>query len=458
MDNKFIYLGMFLLIIITAYHVNQLACSYCFQSYMAQEYVFKDKEINFDSDYINNTENIEKHRTSNIIGKGIGVILWNRYLNLLFWISASALTAFIFFRKLFNYKTALFASLIFITNPTINVTAYSSVYYFISLLFLYLLLETKKIFYLLLFLLGLIAAFNADITPAFIIIITAFSIVLFYSLFKKEKRYLLFFSAVIAALIIFERLLLYDLIHRLPLFFTKLNFYIASYPRGLYFYLYILRILVLVIPLLFLMKDINVKRNIFRYSYLLTMIPLFFLFTLFDISARIFDYYMPLIGAISYKRLVKNKFIFISTILFLILFSLVSYYIPPRSLERYDPQFMEGLSAIPEDAIVYADLFVASALINEFNHVNVIGPNFNRNKDEFNEVYYKKDKKYIKRLFFDNNVNFFIISRQSLERGLDVLNAPHFLKPIKDIEEYNNLDFLKVYYNNEDLHVWEIVN
>ena len=70
-------------------------------------------------------------------------------------------------------------------------------------------------------------------------------------------------------------------------------------------------------------------------------------------------------------------------------------------------------------------------------------------------MYYEKDVNYIKKLFTDKNVVYFIVSKQSLIRGLDILNAPHILKPITIIE-YDNMEFLDRYYSNNEVYIWRV--
>ena len=123
-------------------------------------------------------------------------------------------------------------------------------------------------------------------------------------------------------------------------------------------------------------------------------------------------------------------------------------------LRSYSADFLEGLSVIPKDAVVYTDVFVANALITKLDHTKVIGADFNRG-DEYLKVYYEKDKEYMKNLFERRNVEYFIVSRQSLIRGLEVLNGPHILKPIST-KEYDDIEFLEGYYKNEEIYIWRV--
>ena len=144
MKYKLIFISLLVLMLIINHYWADKSCSYCFQSYLAKNYIFENEDIDFKSDYIDNTINIVKHGTNNVIGDFIGNLLKLDYLNLLFWIFISTLAALIFYKKLFNFETGVFASFIYLTNPTLNVTIHTIVYYFISLFFIYKFLRTKK--------------------------------------------------------------------------------------------------------------------------------------------------------------------------------------------------------------------------------------------------------------------------------------------------------------------------
>ena len=285
---------------------------------------------------------------------------------------------------------------------------------------------------------------------------------------KIDKKILFSFALLITIfllVVIFEKNWVSDLLSRVPAFFDKFMFYFSSYPKGVYFYLFILsKILLIILPGIYFFRTLSnqkfTRKEPFIFSYLLTIFPLMILFVLFDISARVFDYYLPLFAAISFRESGNlfgkktRKVLIIVVSLFLIFFSIFLHYIPPRSLETYSADFLEGLSVIPKDAIVYTDVFVANALITKLDHTKVTGADFNRG-DEYLKVYYEKDKEYMKNLFERRNVEYFIVSRQSLIRGLEVLNGPHILKPIST-KEYDDIEFLEGYYKNEEIYIWRV--
>ena len=137
MKYKLIFIGLFILILAISYYWSIKSCSYCFQDYISQEYLFENKDISFSSEYIDNTINIVKHGTNNIIGRFIGSILVFDYLNLLFWVFIATFATYLFYNKIFNLETGVFVAFIFLTNPTLNVTVPTIVYYFISLFLIY---------------------------------------------------------------------------------------------------------------------------------------------------------------------------------------------------------------------------------------------------------------------------------------------------------------------------------
>ena len=473
MKHKLILIFLFVLLLAINHYWVEKSCLYCFQGFLAENYIFEGQEIGFNSEYIDNTIAISRHKTTNFIGNFIGIFLKSGYFNFLFWIIISTLVVLIFYKKFFYFEAGIFAALAYLTNPTLPVTIHVMIYYFLSLFFIYKFLVGKKIIYLILFLLTLIISFNVDISPSFVILITAFFLILFYFIinkFKIDKRTAilsLIILAVFLLIAVFEKNFILDLIKRLPLFFDKTVFYVSSYPKTSYFYLYIIsKIVLIIIPLIYFYRFLfkkyeHARKEIFIFSYFITIFPLTILFILFDISARIFDYYTPLLAAITFaesKTLFnkKSRKIFIAVItLFLVFFSIFLHYIPPRNLEVYNEGFIEGLSIISKDAIVYTDVFVANALITKLNHVKVTGADFNRN-DEYLKVYYEKDEKYIKDLFKNKNVGYFIISRQSIEIGLNILNAPHVLNPISIIE-YDKMGFLEKHYENEEVYIWKVL-
>ncbi|MCK5698993.1 MAG: hypothetical protein KAH93_04035, partial [Candidatus Aenigmarchaeota archaeon] len=61
----------------------------------------------------------------------------------------------------------------------------------------------------------------------------------------------------------------------------------------------------------------------------------------------------------------------------------------------------------------------------------------------------------VKGTFRNRNVDYFIISKHTLTRGLDILNAPHFLCPISSVSKYNSMVFLDRVYSNEMIWIWE---
>lgn len=470
MKHKLIFISLFVLLLVINHHWAEKSCSYCFQGFLNDNYISDDKEINFESEYKDNTIAIARHNTTNLIGNFIGNLLKYNYLNFLFWILVAVLSTLFFYKKLFYLEAGIFSALIYLINPTLPVTIHIIAYYFLSLFFIYKFLIDKKIVYIFLFLLTLLISFNVDISPSFVIIITALFLILFYFLINKPKidRMIIIPSLIIIIVFLviafFERNFIFDLLRRLPLFLDKFIFYISSYPKGPYFYLYILsRVILVILPAIYFFKTLSNKKTFkesFIFSYFLTIFPLFVLFVLFDISARIFDYYMPLLAAISFReskhlfnKSLRNKLIAF-TALFLVFFSIFLHYIPPRSSEIYGDKLIEGLKTIPEDAVVYTDVFVANLLITKLNHIKVVGADFNRG-DEYLKVYYEKDEKYIKDLFKNKNVKYFVISKQSLTRGLDILNAPHILKPI-NVEAYNNTKLLENIYNNEEIYIWRV--
>lgn len=469
MKYKLIFLGLLVLAIIINHQWTSKSCSYCFQGFLADNYLFEDKDIGFSSEYIDNTIAISRHNTTNYIGRFFGGLLQFRYLNFLFWILVATLSTLLFYKKLFYLEAGIFAALVYLTNPTLPVTIHTIAYYFLSLYFIYRFLVDKKIIYIFLFLITLLVSFNVDISPSFVILTTSFFITAFYFILNKseiDKKTVtpyLFLLAVFILIAFFEKNFIIDLFRRTPLILNKIIFYVSSYPKSTYFYLYLIsRAIFIPLPVIYIYRKIKTgklaKRECFIFSYFLTIFPLAILFTLFDVAARVFDYYTPLLAALSFiesKRLFNKKLrkrLVMAVTLFLILFSIFLHYIPPRSLETYSGDFLEGLSVIPGDAVVYTDVFVANALITKLDHLKVIGADFNRG-DEYLKVYYEKDAKYIKNLFKSKNVEYFVISKQSSTRGLEILNGPHILRPIT-IEGYDNI-FERV-YSNDEVYIWRV--
>src|SRR3989344_6838353 len=177
MKHKLILILLFVLLLAINHYWAGKSCLYCFQGFLAENYIFEDQEVGFDSEYIDNTIAISRHESNNFIGRAIGTFLESRYFNFLFWITISTLAVLIFYKKFFYFEAGIFAALSYLTNPTLPVTIHVMIYYFLSLFFIYKFLIEEKIIYLILFLLTLIISFNVDISPSFVILITAFFLI-----------------------------------------------------------------------------------------------------------------------------------------------------------------------------------------------------------------------------------------------------------------------------------------
>ena len=468
----FMVLLFILAIIINTLWVSK-TCSYCFQNKITKDYLL-GYNYNFSSVYIDNTIANIKHNTSNLFGGFISNIFKNQY-NSLFWILFSLISIFILIYSIFNrLEVGLFASFVYLTNTTLFVTIHHIFYYFLSIFSFYYFIRKKKVIYLFLIIIFLLMAVNTDVSAAFSIFITIISLAIFYiflKLFSKEVNkidfiwlFILFLLTLILGFI-FEKNFLIDLIRRLPLFFNKFIFYIISYPKSLYFYLFLIaKLLLLIFPIIYFLKNIrrfkefNIKER-FILSYILTAVPLLILFISFDVFARIFDYFNVLLAAITFEHSKifggkKRNIFLVILIIFFTFFSIFTHYIPPRSLEVYNEEFILGLEQIPRNPIIYTDSFVANFLIDNMNIITVNGADFNQGEEEYYNIYYNKAPFYIKKFFLMKNIDYFVISRQSTERGLDLLNAPHFLKPLTNIEEYDKIEFLEKYYENRELTIW----
>lgn len=468
----FLILLIVLAAVITSYWYGK-SCSYCFQNKLANQVLNEEKTITFPSSYSDNVINTVKHSSLNIIGQIVGTVLKNSYLQALFWVLLSTFTCLLLFKKVFSsFEIGFFSALVYLTNTTLFVTIHHIFYYFLTLYCIYLFISKGKKIYLIFSFVLLFLALNTDISSAFTIFITIISLYFFNLVlnrisgtFDKKELYLVFSLLVLLMVtVLFEKAFVSDFFHRLPSILGRSVFYIESYPKGLYFYLYLISKGVLVIaPIVYFLKNILAlcrkkrleTKDRFIFSYFLTIIPILLLFSSFGVIARFFDYYSPLFAAITVKKL-KNKRILLTLLgLFLIFFSIFAHYIPPRSLERYDLEFEQSLYVLPPDSIIYTDTFVANFLISEMEYEKVVGPDFNKG-DEYVKVYYERDQDYIQNLFEEKKVDYFVISKHSLIRGLDVLNAPHFLKPVKNVEEYDNMGFLEKYYSDEQIMVWKV--
>ncbi|HLC62688.1 MAG TPA: hypothetical protein VJJ21_00040 [Candidatus Nanoarchaeia archaeon] len=477
MKNKhfaFIILGMVILASVLTSLWAQKTCSYCFQSYFIQGYAFQGAAPNIDSPYIQNIVNEMHHSTYNLLGSFINALVPSKWMNFFFWTIVSLAATLFLYRWFFGVSLALFAGLVYLTNPTLNVVVHTFAYYALLLFLSFQFLKTRKWIYLVFWMIIIFILFDSDLSPAFVGLFTSFFLLIFYAyLYRKEDgardKFLIFIAigsllAVVSFGLIYELPFFSDFLHRVPLLLQKFVFYILSYPGGAYFYLIISARLLLVSFLpVYLYRIITNKRKLekkelFIFSYFLTAFPLFILFTAFDVSARIFDYYGSLFAVISLREflplLKKNvwKIALFVILAFLIFFSIFLHTLPPRSLEAYSPEFIFGLQMIPQNATVYSDVFVANTLITQLDHVAVVGPDFNSN-DDYQKIYYQKDREAIRAIFSRDHVNYFVISRHSFIRGLDVLNAPHVFKQI-NFDGYKTMDFLIPFYSNSEVFIW----
>src|SRR3989344_5720097 len=145
MKYKLIFVSLFVLLLVINHHWVEKSCSYCFQGFLNENYLSGSKEINFESEYKDNTIAIARHNTTNFIGNFIGNFLKHRYLDFLFWIAIAVLSTLFFYKELFNLEAGIFSALIYLTNPTLPVTMHTIAYYFLSLFFIYKFLIDRKI-------------------------------------------------------------------------------------------------------------------------------------------------------------------------------------------------------------------------------------------------------------------------------------------------------------------------
>src|SRR3989338_8439982 len=152
----------------------------------------------------------------------------------------------------------------------------------------------------------------------------------------------------------------------------------------------------------------------------------------------------------------RTKVVLAGLFLLLVAFSILAHFIPPRVYERYSPEFLEALGRIPQEARVYTDAVVANALITVYHHGNVTGPDYNLDPAEHERIYYLQDEGYITQRFKEKHVDYFVISSHSWTRGLDILNAPHFLQPVAGLEAYDRMSTLETTHAEGDLRIWKV--
>ena len=438
-------------------------CTYCFQKEIAENF-----EHTEDSVYKQNALTRVKHGSLfSLSDLSRRMDDWPalRYFVLLL-LSVPLLV--LFFAKLFNsVSIGLWAGIAFVTHTTLPVTLPFAFLLYLCLLLLYRGLADWRFLLPLPVLLWLL--FRMDVSAAFTVTVLLLSVSsLYLVLFSKQKMLglrILFMGVFV--FLLFEGNFLLDFLRRLPLLGSSLLFYLESYPRGTYFYLYSLsKLLLLVVPLFYLKKILDVRPKTttdrFLTAFLLSMLPLALFFTAFGIAARIFDYFTPLLAAITVKetrmlfRPRRTKVVLAGLFLLLVAFSILAHFIPPRVYERYSPEFLEALGRIPQEARVYTDAVVANALITVYHHGNVTGPDYNLDPAEHERIYYLQDEGYITQRFKEKHVDYFVISSHSWTRGLDILNATHFLQPVAGREAYDRMSTLETTHAEGDLRIWKV--
>lgn len=393
----------------------------------------------------------------------------------------------IFFHKLFSsYFVGIFAALVFLSNSTFNIVDSYIYYYYLLLLLLIKIIENKKnsMCHIMLIPPLLLASYLTHASSFFIVLtILASTCIIYLALdmasHKMEKKQLLVTGSMIAIITILSASvatliggnITNDFIKNFQKVIERVIFYVSSYEKNTFFYMYIIEKSIMgILSLLFiyfqfknLFSGRKLKTNTkLILSYALSIIPTFILLGFTNVSARTFDYFLPLFGALAVCEIIQllkqnyelKKIIITFMCLSLVFVSIFHFSIPPRSLEKYDIAAISGLRFATRAENIFTDTYLANVLLSYLDKYTVDGIEFG-DTEKYQAVYYRQDENIIYREFKNKNADYFIISEHSLTRGLDILNAPHFLIPMKSISKYDSMKYLDRVYSNNMIWIWK---
>ncbi len=463
--------------------------SYNFQRILAGKQVL-DPDFNlleYDNIYANNAQSAINSKSVNpmyLSASFIGV-QDSTMLSYIFLVM-SILSIIILFHKMFSsYGVGIFAAIIFLSNSTFLIVEPYIFYFYMSMFLLISFIENRNILSVALIFPLLLASYFTHTSSFFAIfvILSGTSIIyLILNVFNRntDKKQMLMTAAIISLIALISLFIvsqtsgtfINDFIKNFPKAIERAMFYVLSYEKSAYFYLYIIEKIIL-IPLSLVFVYVQLKhlylnrldtKDKFVLSFFFSFIPLSVLFGFTNVLARTFDYMLPLLGALTFYELRRCKLsiriqdtVIISLITLFILSSVIHFTIPPRSLEKYDDAAISGLQFAMQSDNVFTDTFLANVFLSHMDYYTVEGLGYSE-MERVNAVYYEQNENVVSDTFRDKNINYFVISKHSLTRGLDILNAPHFLPPLSSVSKYDSMRFLDKVYSNEMIWIWDFRN
>ena len=460
--------------------------SYNFQRILAGKQVI-DPDFNllkYDNIYAKNAQNAINSKSVNpmyLSASFIGV--YDNSMMRCILLVMSVMSIIILFHKLFSsYGAGIFAAIVFLSNSTFLIVESYIFYFYMSLFLLISFIENRNVLSLALIFPLLLASYfthTSSFFAIFVILIGTCMSYLVLNVFNRstDKKHLLMTAAIISLIALVSSFIvsqtsgyfINDFTKNFPKAIERAVFYVSSYEMGTYFYLYIIEKIIL-IPLAFVFVCARLKelylnkpdiKDKFVLSFFFSFIPLSVLFGFTNVLARTFDYMLPLLGALTFYELRRCKLsirmrdtVIVSLITLFILLSVFHFDIPPRSMEKYDDATISGLQFAVQSDNVFTDTFLANVFLSHLDYYTVDGLDYSE-MNKVNSVYYGQDENMVYDAFRDKNINEFIISKHTLTRGLDILNAPHFLHPVSSVSKYDSMRFLDRVYSNEMIWIWE---
>ncbi|MFH1432772.1 MAG: hypothetical protein ABIG84_06170 [archaeon] len=457
--------------------------SYNFQSILAQElYLNPSLEVlEYNNVYINNLKNGVYFYTVNPISPVLEITIHqNRILPYIF-LAISLLSIILLFRELFSTSIGILAAIVFLSNSTFIIVNSYIFYYYLSLFFLIKYIKTKNKMAILCILPLLVATYITHTSSFFAILVILIATSISYMILNlfdhnmNQKQILV--NAIIISMIGLISLVIVSVIggniindfsKNFPKVVERVIFYLLSYERSTYFYLYIIEKSILFpltivfiftqLKLLYMNKISTTNKFVLSYFFSFILLSIFLGFT--NVFARTFDYFLPLLGVLTFYELYKyrwnNKIVLTFLVTALLIVSLVHFTVPPRSLEKYDSATISGLQFATESENIFTDTFLANVLLSYLHYYDVNGLEYGMTA-KINALYYTPDESEIYDEFREKNTDYFIISKHSLTRGLDILNAPHFLMPIESVSKYDSMVFLDKVYSNRMIWIWKFM-
>lgn len=460
--------------------------SYNFQPILAgKQFVNPDFNLlKYDNIYAHNAQsaiNSKSVKPMDLSASFIGVYD-SKMLSYIFLVM-SVLSIIILFRKLFSsYGIGMFAAIVFLSNSTFLIVESYIFYFYMSLFLLISFIENRNILSLALIFPLLLASYfthTSSFFAIFVILSGTCIIYLILNLFNRSanKKQLLMTATIISLIALISLFIvsqtsgnfINDFTKNFPKVIDRVIFYVLSYEKSAYFYLYIIEKVILIpLSLVFVyvqLKHLYLNRlntnDKFVLSFFFSFIPLSVLFGFTNVLPRTFDYMLPLLGALTFYELCRSKLdsriqntLIISLITLFILSSVIHFTIPPRSLEKYDVATVSGLQFATRSETIFTDTFLANVLLSHLQYYNIDGLEYGKIA-KIESVYYEQDESETYNELREKNTDYFIISKHSLTRGLDILNAPHFLKPIESVSKYNSMVFLDKVYSNRMIWIWK---